>query len=469
MSVEKLAKAREKKQKQNGGSRPWLVTTERGIIKFLPGVLARHLAETVHAFYAGETFFIYKSGVYAEREDTEAAGIVKTYLPDVDCRSARITDALNLWKLDILKSADALNPDPLLVNLKNGLLDVQTGAFEKHDPVVMSVIQLNCDYDAAAECPLFLKFLDEVLPPENILLIQEFFGYCLIPVTIAQKAFILHGPGQSGKSTVLSVLEKLLGERNVSNIEWQDLGDRFKTANLFNKLANIAADLPARAIEDAAMFKAIVGEDTITAERKFKNPFSFKPFARLLFSCNKLPYSRDQSDGFYRRPIIIPFARVVASGSVDKNLKAKLYEEINGIFVWALAGLRRLMENDFTFSENESTRAQMESYKRENSNVLAYVAENCTISPACHIRRELLYQDYKRFCEQNGFKFASQRNFNREIELNFSSVSRGFYGPETTREKVWRGIGLTVDGWDKNPEMPENTGESGVLENTEIF
>jgi P4 family phage/plasmid primase-like protien len=468
MSVEELAKAREKKQKQTAGNLPWLKETDRGI-KFLPGVLARHLVGNVRSFYAGEAFFLHKAGVYTEVTDDEAAGIVKKYLPDAHCKSAWIGDAMNLWKLDILKTTDVLKQSPFVINLKNGLLDVKTGAFGLHDPALLSVIQLNCNYDAEAGCPSFLKFLNEVLPTENVLLVQELFGYCLVPVTVAQKAFILFGPGQSGKSTILSVLEHLLGGQNISSVEWQDLGDRFKTAQLFGKLANIAADIPARALEDTSVFKTIVGEDSVTAERKFKNPFSFKPFSRLLFSCNKLPFSKDNTNAFYRRLIIIPFSNVIPAERVDKHLKEKLYTEADGILTWALVGLQRLMKNNYTFSENAVTREQTERYKLENSNVLAFIAEHCVINPSCIVKRERLYQEYKKYCEENGFKYASQRNFNREMEVNFSGVCRDFSGPRDMREKVWRGIGLLTDGWNKSAESAENTRGNGVWEETEVF
>ena len=131
----------------------------------------------------------------------------------------------------------------------------------------------------------------------------------MIPVNKAQKSFVFVGAPNAGKSTLLSVAQEiLLGSENVSNIPWQSLGDRFNKAELFGKLANIFADLPSKAIDDGGMFKALTGEDYITAERKNKDPFSFRPYARLLFSCNEIPknYS-DRSDGFYRRLIIIRF------------------------------------------------------------------------------------------------------------------------------------------------------------------
>ena len=142
----------------------------------------------------------------------------------------------------------------------------------------------------------------------------------------AQKSFVFVGAPNAGKSTLLNVVQEiLLGSENVSNIPWQNLGDRFNRAELFGKLANIFADLPSKSIDDNGMFKALTGEDFITAERKNKDPFSFRPYARFLFSCNEIPRNYgDRSEGFYRRLLIIRFEKSVPKAKRDPNLAEKL-------------------------------------------------------------------------------------------------------------------------------------------------
>jgi len=118
--------------------------------------------------------------------------------------------------------------------------------------------------------------------------------------------------------------ELLLGKENVSNVAWQALSDRFKTAELFGKWANICAELPTKGIEDNGIFKALVGEDYLTVEKKNKNPFSFQPYARLLFSCNSIPKNYgDKSEGFYRRLIIVRFNHSVPEDKRDPELLEK--------------------------------------------------------------------------------------------------------------------------------------------------
>lgn len=161
--------------------------------------------------------------------------------------------------------------------------------------------------DPTADCPLFKKFLAESMGGnmEQVKLIQEIMGYFLIPVNSAQKCFLIVGAAGAGKSVLLRVLnELLLGKENVSNVSWQALNERFKPAELFGKLANIFVDPPTKNIDDNGIFKALVGQDFLTMEKKNKNPFSFQSTARLLFSCNSIPKNYgDRSEGFYRRLI----------------------------------------------------------------------------------------------------------------------------------------------------------------------
>ena len=138
-----------------------------------------------------------------------------------------------------------LNANPFIINLKNGLYNLQEDKLVEHTPDYYSTVQLNASYDPKAQCPRFKQYLKEVLDVDQIPLIQEMLGYFLVPITRAQKCFVIVGEGGAGKSQLLLVLNQvLLGSENVSNVSWQALNERFKTAELFGKLANIFADLP---------------------------------------------------------------------------------------------------------------------------------------------------------------------------------------------------------------------------------
>jgi putative DNA primase/helicase len=305
-------------------------------------------------------------------------------------------------------------------------------------------VQICANYNPSATCPQFLSFVADILPESELPLIQEIFGYLLIPVNKAQKSFVFVGAPNAGKSTLLSVAqETLLGSENVSSIPWQGLADRFNKAELFGKLANIFADLPSKAIDDGGMFKALTGEDSITAERKNKDPFSFRPYARLLFSCNEIPKNyADRTDGFYRRLIIVRFDKSVPAERRDPNLREKIAAERDGILTWALEGLRRLIANNYLFAETDRTRDEVTRYRIESNSVLAFVDEYCVTGDGV-VPREELYTRYKDFCTNNGLKPMAQNRFNTEIETAFPDVKKG--QDKVSGRRVWRGIAF-VDG-----------------------
>ncbi len=432
------AKSKNNSKPKNSGNLPWYEEQEKGL-KFLPFVLAKHLSETRDVYYGGESFLIYENGVYNISGEKEAGRIIMDYMLPNYCTMNTIRDCRDQWDILVSKDFDDFNRNPYLVNVRNGLLDIRDMSFKEHTPSYLSTVQLNVEYNPQAHCPQFKKFLNEVLDCKLIPLVQEIVGYLLTTNTASQKAFVFWGPARTGKSTLLWVVEYLLlGKKNVSNIPWQEIGDKFKTAELLGKLANVFSDLPSKSIDDTGIFKVVTGEDYLMAEKKNKNPFKFKPFARLVFSCNELPRNYvDRTEGFYRRLIIVPFSRQIEKSKIDKALKYKFQREKEGILNWALEGLKRLYENNFEFSENELTDGVKKEYKYENNNVLLFVSENCEIGSEFNCSRGEFYYRYKEFCEDNGLRALSQIKFNKEVEYNFPVVKKRY-----SNSRCWQGLRL---------------------------
>lgn len=435
------AKSKNKSKPKNSGNFPWYEEQEKGL-KFLPFVLAKHLSETRDVYYGGESFLIYENGVYNISGEKEAGRIIMDYMLPNYCIMASIRDCRDQWDILVSKDFDDFNRNPYLVNVRNGLLDIRDMSFKEHTPSYLSTVQLNVEYNPQVDCPQFKKFLNEVLDCKLIPLVQEIVGYLLTTNTVSQKAFVFWGPARTGKSTLLWVVEYLLlGKKNVSNIPWQEIGDKFKTAELLGKLANVFSDLPSKSIDDTGIFKVVTGEDYLMAEKKNKNPFKFKPFARLVFSCNELPRNYvDRTEGFYRRLIIVPFNRQIEKSKIDKALKYKFQREKEGILNWALEGLKRLYENNFEFSENELTDGVKKEYKRENNNVISFVEECCEIDSLFSCSRIEIYEAYKEFCGEAGLKALSQIKFNKELEGNFN-ITRSRSG----KLRLWNGVRIKLD------------------------
>ena len=279
--IYKTFSASREARRERGGDKPeWYEEGERGALRFLPGVLAEHMAANVNAFFAAEQYYFYENGVYTPKSDLQAQALTRSFMISRYALSAHISNAENQWKMLIIKPIREINVNPYLINLRNGMYNVLDDAFIPHDPKYYTTVQLGGNYEPTAECPMFLRFLSEVLPEGEIPVVQEMMGYFTIPINKAQKSFVMVGAPKAGKSTILSIVQDvLLGSENVSNISWQKLSERFKSAELFGKLANVFADLPSKNIEDGDMFKVLTGDDTITAERKNKDAYSFLSFS----------------------------------------------------------------------------------------------------------------------------------------------------------------------------------------------
>ncbi len=300
----------------------------------------------------------------------------------------------------------------------NGVLDPLTGQRGDWDPARLDTVRLPVTFDPAAECPRFTRFLRQVVSREDAWVLQEGVGYCLLKGMPFHTAFLLWGDGDNGKSTFLAVLTALLGRANVSGETLQSLSHRFATWSLVGKLANIAADLPAWPIKDAAIFKALTGGDpTVRAEQKHRDAFTFRNDAKLWFSANRVPRTEDESYAYFRRWRIVAFLRTFGPDEADPHLLAKLTtpEELSGILNWALEGLRCLLDQG-GFSDTPTVEETRDAYVRLSDPVAAFFADRCLKDPdAPAIPKDDVYETYAAYCRERGLTRLDKNVLVREM------------------------------------------------------
>src|SRR5208283_1235105 len=300
-----------------------------------------------------DTILRYKDGVYIPGGEAFIAAkteqVLQAALLDDKTTNHFVNEVIGIIKRRTYKERKEFDANPFVLNLKNGLLNLEPMEFIPHTPNYYSIAQLPVNYDPQADCLKIKKFISEILYPEDIPTIQEFSGYTLWRDYPAQKALLLAGDGSNGKSTYINLLKALIGISNVSSRGLQELEiNRFAKADLFGKLANLYADLPDTALRSVGIFKMLTGGDPITAEHKFRNPFNFINHAKLIFSTNRIPeVTDDDSTAFFRRWLPITFPQTFSGEKEDRNLLQKLTteEELSGFLNWALQGLSRLHVN----------------------------------------------------------------------------------------------------------------------------
>jgi P4 family phage/plasmid primase-like protien len=413
---------------------PWI--DEDG--SFNPSILAQHwvnefkmLSTPIGRDGRGVDLYVYRNGVYVQEGNSFIRDKTDKILGSVS-RDKNIEEVLKLVTQRVKVHYDDVNKNAKnLINVKNGLLDWKTGELKPHDHTTYSLIQIQTEYDPNAKSDVLDKFINQVMPPDCVPLIEEFMGYLLIPDTSFAKCLVAVGEGGNGKSTFLHLIEKMIGTANISHYSLHAISeDKFTASGLVGKLCNFYDELESKVLENTATFKQIVAGDQIKAEEKGKAPFSFKPFSRLVFATNQMPRANDRSQAYFDRILLVRFPnrfRDTDQVILDYDeVLAKTPGLLSALLNRALSGLKRLMKQG-RFSKSQSSIDAIDDYQRECNSALDFLQENCTLSdPNGWVSRSDLYDRYKAWSIDSGRKPLSHREFTKSLKAaNVREVRHG--------------------------------------------
>jgi len=425
---------------------------------FTPRLLGEALLARQTYRYTTSQLWVYRGGVYLPCGDATLRTDAQALLGS-ERRTERINEALSYVEVATRLDDDS-PPDCEYVNLRNGRLAWATGALGSHTSAVFTTIQLPVDYDPTATCPAFDHYLHTTFDAEDIPLIEEILGWCLVPDTRFETCVMLTGEGKNGKSVFLDLVRSLLGTANVAHVALQDLEEnRFRTAELYGKLANTFADLDTRALISSSMFKMLTTGDPITAERKHAHPFTFRSYAKLLFSANKMPASRDKTYAFYRRWLIIPFTKTFdgknGNPTPDMELRAKLKQELAGVLNRACMGLKRLTLNQ-AFTQTKSVIEAKQAYIRSNDHMRIFI-EECVLADKDDTIVKKEFRDlYKNWCDRRGVKALHDAAIKEALVSAFPKLDE--YREDKYSPWRWQGITWSPDAADYQPPSMRASG-----------
>ena len=268
----------------------------------------------------------------------------------------------------------------------------------------------------------WLHFLSDLLVPEDIPTLQEYLGYCLIPSTKGQKMLMLIGKGGEGKSRIGLVMRSILGDSmNTTSIQKIE-NNRFSRADLENKLLMVDDDMDMSALPKTNYIKSIVtAECKMDLERKGVQSYQSQLYARFLcFGNGALTALHDQSDGFFRRQIVLTTKDRPTNRTDDPFLVEKLMSEMEGIFLWCLEGLHRLLANNYQFTISGQAVENVETVKRSSNNVIEFLQSEGYIrfKADSEASSKALYEAYKLWCEDNVRKPMSASRLSSELAQN---------------------------------------------------
>ena len=390
---------------------------------FLFDKFAQFLKSEYHIVRINGQLHIYNNGIYDYAQRSIETKMIEK-IPTLKAQQ----------RTEVMKYLDLICEDiePSEANyiaFKNGVYDISTDELVDYTPDIILTNRINHNYNPGAYNELTDNTLDKIAcnDKEVRALLEECVGYCFYRRNELGKAFILTGDKSNGKSTFLDLIKCILGEGNISALDLRELGDRFSTAMLFGKLANIGDDIGDEFLQgnSVAIFKKIVTGNRLKAELKGQQPFDFNPYVKLLFSANDMPRMRDKTGAVLRRLVMIPFNATFTKNDKDYDpyIKYKLIKEdsIEYLISLGVAGLKRVLENN-EFTVSQKVENAIIEYEEENNPIIAFINDvgvDAIINQPTHD----VYLRYTVFCSQSQLQALSKIAFSKQINKRLNTVA----------------------------------------------
>ncbi|HCX2158821.1 TPA: DNA primase [Staphylococcus aureus] len=380
--------------------------------KFQHDLFAKYLISEYHIIRISDILHIYLDGVYSDKQADLERVMIK-HIPGLKKMQRQETLAYLQLQAET-KELSSVN----YITVANGIYDLYTDTVQPFTPEIIVKNKIPVPFIPNSYSQVTDKTFNKLAVNDTELrdLFEEILGYALFRRNEYGKFFILTGGGSNGKSSFLKILRALVGENNTSSVALKDLNGRFKTAELFGKLVNLGDDIGKGFIKDSAELKNLATGETLVVERKGKDPFDLRNYAKIIFSANEVPRIDDKTDGLNRRLMIVPFKARFTNTDIDYDPfiidKLLSQESLQYCLVMAINGLKRLIKNN-RFTKPKSVTAEIEAYKERNNPVLAFL-NNEEPKLENESTRDIFAQ-YSEYCVEYGYKPVSRIVFAREV------------------------------------------------------
>lgn len=387
---------------------------------FMFSVFAQFMRSEHHIKRINEQLHTYVDGIYVPGHSV-IEGCMIQHIPSLNrAKRKEVLDYLEIMIMDETPMANAK-----WIAFKNGLLDVETDMFIGFTPDIVVTNMIPWDYNEAAYDELTDGVLNRVSCNDVMVrhLLEEMVGACMYRsnTLCGGKAFILTGSGSNGKSTLLNMIKRMLGKKNISVLDMKKLNDRFSPVMMYGKLANIGDDISDHFIDDSAEFKKVVTGETIDAEQKGQPKFNFEPYVKMIFSANNIPRigkGRDSS-AIIRRLVIIPFNAnfkkddgSYENAFIGRDLENQ--EAMEYLIRLGVEGLKRLLKNK-VYTTSDKLKEELEEFEEMNNPVLGFFKEYGLEEIENQATKEV-YGKYNEYCIDNNMTPMARGEFSKQCK-----------------------------------------------------
>lgn len=378
----------------------------------------------------GIILYHYEHGYYKLWNESDCKAYIKGYIPSKIRNSSQWEKVYKEFSTDYANTNETeLNANEDIINFQNGILQLSTRKLLPHSPDYKCTIQIPCNYIPnlpLAKAPVTLKYLQDLTSGniEDMSTLLEVLGLVISNVkgSRTKKLLILVGAGDTGKSKYRSLAEMLVGAENCSTASINQLTSRFGLGVIYGKRLIGDGDMEFSRVAEIDILKQLTGDDTISMEQKFQNPFSAKFNGFIWFNCNSLPsFGGDRGVHVYERFLIISCDNVIPKEKQDPNLLEKLYAEREVTVSVVVQFLLALIKNNYVFTESKKTKQNRMKYQLQNDSLALFLRECCEISkgrtPTAYFKRE-----YKKWCAENNLVPEKPNSINEILQYDFKIV-----------------------------------------------
>lgn len=417
--------------------------------KFYPRPFTQALMSRYQFWWPGgrEPIFWFdpESGLWRDDGEELIAHELRTtieQLPDIQKRRYVVDEVVADVKECSWKEKPLPEPSTTLIPLANGVYDLEAGRLRPYQAEDYFTWKLPHRYNPSAKSKLIVPLVESFLPEDQTVTLYELMAYCLWRGYPYQKLFLLFGRGSNGKSLFAKILETLLEKDNVAHVTLGELQHgRFSGAQLHRKLANITGEVEYQEIQDTRLLKQLTGEDTIEADRKYREPIKFRNYAKLIFLTNEIPRSSDTTEAFYRRLFLIEFPKQFQENpALEVQVANVEAEEYEALLFRVLQVLQSLRERNFIFTHHKPMDEVKELYLKLSSPLHTFIEEHCeiTYSEDDYIYKYEFKERFSQWLQEKGRTKYSDHRLKQEMQsLGVDEVKKG---PAEQRWWAWVGI-----------------------------
>lgn len=409
-------------------------------------VLRMAVEKSSLALYRGD-IYAFDGTIYRKIEKTAYNAAIAAVMREIGVSNGDITSKQSQMRQTAYYGVvtKELNVKKNVICYKNCVLDVYSGVASKFNKKHHVLYQLSYDYNKDADCKLWLKFMNQMLPDKKVrMVVQEILSLPFIDRKVAkiEKMFLFCGKGANGKSVIYDIMNDILGQQNVQTFDISALinGDESKwNIDAINQVSlNYCSEIDKKTI-CSSRIKSLISGEGITACQKGCKPYTARDMPFIIGNVNELPHTTDNTYGFFRRIMVVPFNVTIERGKEDLMLHEKLRTELSGILNWILEGRARLVKNGYRFTHSEIIEEATNGYEKNSNPTITFMMdEGYSIKPSKQgdryedITPKVLYERYKEYCAKNLVLEVNENTFSRTL------INKGYKDPDRRYYRLYK-------------------------------